>query len=110
MLPSPAKFLLKNFDFGDIFYFSTMVALNVILKHITKQELPLSNGLESFFHELGVVCCSQELKRQVSGVTSRPIFQWCSNSKLYFCRCLADRLYSWYPCRGIVYQQAQQVR
>ena len=85
MLPSPAKFLQKNFDFWGIFYFSTMVALNVLLKYITKQELSLSNGLESFFHELGVVCCSQELKRQVSGVTSRPIFQWCSNSKLYFC-------------------------
>ena len=66
MLLSPAKFLQKNFDFGGIFYFSTMVALNVLLKHITKQELPLSNGLESIFHELGVVCCSQELKRQVS--------------------------------------------
>ena len=82
MLPAPAKFLQKNFDFGGIFYFSTMVAQNLLLKHTTKQELPLSNRLQRLFHELGVVCCSQELKR---GVTSRAIFQWYSNSKLYFC-------------------------
>ena len=31
-------------------------------------------GSKLFNHELCVVCCSQELKRQVSGVTSRPIF------------------------------------
>ena len=52
----------------------------------------------------------RRLKRQVSGVTSRAIFHRGSNSELYFCRCLAYRLDSWYPCRGIVYQEAQQVR
>ena len=65
-----------------------MVAQNLILKHTTKQELPLSNRLERLFHELGVVCCSQKLKRQVSGVISRAIFHRGSNSELYFCRCL----------------------
>ena len=33
-------------------------------QHITKQELPISNGLESFFHEHWRRPCSQELKRK----------------------------------------------
>ena len=84
MLPAPAKFLQKKFVFGGIFYFSTMVAQNLLLKHTTKQELPLRNRLERLFHELDVVCCSQELKRQVSGV-SLPAGQFFTRAQIPSC-------------------------
>ena len=81
MLPAPAKFLQKNFG---IFYFSTMVAQNVLLKHTTKQELSISNRLERFFMSLVLFVAHRSSNDKCPELPACHFFQWCSNSELYY--------------------------
>ena len=87
MLPSPAKFLQKTLILGA---FSTLAPslLKILFYFETRNQAGTTpkQWLRKFFcMSLASFVAHRSSNDKSSGVTSRPIFQWCSNSKLYFC-------------------------